>query len=64
MTIVGNNKICDGDNFQNRFFFYVLTIGNDQLSDVNHVLDPLCVLFTLFGCWRGDGGLLNDFATR
>ena len=44
-------------------FFDVLTIHNDQISYANHVLDPLYVFFTLFVCWRGDGGLLNDFVT-
>ena len=44
-------------------FFDVVTIQNDQISYVNHVLDPLCVFFTLFGCWRGYGGFLNDFVT-
>ena len=43
--------------------FDVLTIHNDEISYVNHVLDPLYVSFTLFGCWRRDGGLLNDFVT-
>ena len=50
-------------NFENRFFFDILTIHNDQMSYVKHVLDPLYVFFALFGCWRGDGGLLNDFVT-
>ena len=45
------------------FFFDILTIHNDQISYVKHVLDPLHVFFTLFGCWRGDGGLVNDFVT-
>ena len=31
-------------------FFYILTIQNDQTSNVNHALDPLHVFFTLFGC--------------
>ena len=44
-------------------FFDVLTIHNDQLSYVNHVLDPLHVFFALFGCWGGDGGFFNDFVT-
>ena len=43
--------------------FYVLTVHNDQTPYTKHVLDPLYVFFTLFGCWRGDGGLLNDFLT-
>ena len=31
-------------------FFDTLTIQNDQISYVKHVLDPLHVFFTLFGC--------------
>ena len=41
--------------FQNRMF-YVLSIHNDQLSYMKHVLDPLHVFFTLFGCSRGNRG--------
>ena len=38
-------------------FFYILTIQNDQISYVKHVLAPLYVFFTLFGCWgRGPKG--------
>ena len=36
------------------FFFDTLTIQNDQISYVKHVLTPLHVFFTLFGC--GGGG--------
>ena len=36
-------------------FFDTLTIQNHQLSYVKHVLAPLYVFFTLFGCW-GEGG--------
>ena len=36
-------------------FFDTLTIQNDQISYVKHVLDPLCVFFTLFGCVCGGG---------
>ena len=32
-------------------FFDTLTIQNDQISHVKHVLAPLYVVFTLFGCW-------------
>ena len=38
-------------------FFYIVTIQNDQISYVKHVLAPLYVFFTLFGCWGGGGGL-------
>ena len=37
-------------------FFDTLTIQNDQISYVKHVLAPLYVFFTLFGCWGGGGG--------
>ena len=36
-------------------FFDTLTIQNDQISHVKHVLAPFYVFFTLFGC--GGGGL-------
>ena len=34
-------------------FFDTLTIQNDQISYVKHVLAPFYVFFTLFGCWGG-----------
>ena len=37
-------------------FFDTLTIHNDQISYVKHVLAPLYVFFTLFGCVGGGGG--------
>ena len=37
-------------------FFDTSTIQNDQISLVKHVLAPLYVFFTLFGCWGGGGG--------
>ena len=37
-------------------FFDTLTIQNDQISYVKHVLDPLHVFFTQFGCVCGGGG--------
>ena len=38
-------------------FFDALTIQNDQISYVKHVLAPLYVFFTLVGCvWGGGGG--------
>ena len=36
-------------------YFDILTIQNDQISYVNHVLAPLHIFFTLFGCWGGGG---------
>ena len=36
-------------------FFDTLTIQNDQISYVKHVLDPVHVFFTLFGCGGGGG---------
>ena len=38
-------------------YFYILNIHNDEISYVKHVLDPLHVLFTLFGCLDGGKGL-------
>ena len=38
-------------------FFYVQTIYNDEVSYVKHVLDLLCVFFTLFAFFLGGGGL-------
>ena len=37
-----------------KFFFDIVTTYNDEICYVKHVLDPLCVFFTLFGC--GGGG--------
>ena len=37
-------------------FVDTLTIQNDQISHVKHVLAPLYVFFTLFGCCGGGGG--------
>ena len=37
-----------------QFFFDIVTTYNDEICYVGHVLDPLCVFFTLFGC--GGGG--------
>ena len=37
-------------------FFDIMTIQNDQIFYVKHVLDPLHVFFTLFGCGGGGGG--------
>ena len=34
--------------------FDIVTTYNDEICYVKHVLDPLCVFFTLFGC--GGGG--------
>ena len=36
-------------------FFDTLTIQNDQIAYVKHVLTPLHVFFTLFGCGGGGG---------
>ena len=37
-------------------FFDIVTTYNDKICYVKHVLDPLCVFFTLFGCLGGGGG--------
>ena len=42
--------------FSETDFFDTLTIQNDQISYVKHVLDPVHVFFTLFGCGGGGGG--------
>ena len=42
--------------FPKLIFFYILTIQNDQISYVKHVLAPLYVFLTLFGCRQGGGG--------
>ena len=49
---LGNSKI----EISETDFFDTLTIQNDQISYVKHVLDPLHVYFTLFGCGGGGGG--------
>ena len=36
--------------------FDIVTTYNDEICYVKHVLDPLCVCFTLFGCGMGGGG--------
>ena len=36
-------------------FFDIVTTYNDEICYVKHVLDLLCVFFTLFGC--GGGGV-------
>ena len=42
------------ENFA-KHFFDIVTTYNDEICYVKHVLDPLCVFFTLFGCWGGGG---------
>ena len=37
-------------------FVDTLTIQKDEISYVKHVLAPLYVFFTLFGCRTGGGG--------
>ena len=50
-----------------KFFSDILTIQNDQIPYTKHVLDPLYVFFTLFGCLDGGKGLghnlLMQFST-
>ena len=36
-------------------FFDILTLQNDKISYIKHVLAPLYVFFTLFGCGGGGG---------
>ena len=52
--------LCEVDmpkaiEFSETDFFDTLTVQNDQISYVKHVLAPLYVFFTLFGCWGGGG---------
>ena len=35
--------------------FDIVTTHNDEICYVKHVLAPLYVFFTLFGCWGGGG---------
>ena len=50
---LGSSKM----EFSETDFFHTLTIQNDQISYVKHVLDPVHVFFTQFGCvWGGGGG--------
>ena len=49
---LGNSKM----EISETDFFDTLTIQNDQISYVNHVLAPLCVFFTLFGLGGGPKG--------
>ena len=46
-------------NFLKLIFFDTLTIQNDQISHVKHVLAPSYAFFTLFGCcgWGGSQGV-------
>ena len=39
-----------------QFFFDIVTTHNDEICYVKHVLAPLYVFFTLFGCLGGGGG--------
>ena len=48
---LGNSKM----EISKTYFFDTLTIQNDQISYVKHVLAPLYVFFSLFGCWGGGG---------
>ena len=43
-------------NFPETDFSDTSTIQNDQISYVKHVLAPLYVFFTVFGCGGGGGG--------
>ena len=36
-----------------KIFFDIVTTYNDEICYVQHVLDPLCVFFNLFGCEGG-----------
>ena len=47
---------AEGNRISETDFFYTLTIQNDQISYVKHVLAPVYVFFTLFGFWWWGGG--------
>ena len=49
---LGSSKM----EFSETHLFDILTIQNDQISYVKHVLAPPYVFFTLFGCVCGGGG--------
>ena len=38
-----------------KVFFDIVTTHNDEICYVKHVVAPLYVFFTLFGCWGGGG---------
>ena len=48
--------LAEGNIISETDFFDTLTIQNDQISHVKHVLAPFYVFFTLFGCLGGGGG--------
>ena len=48
---------AEGNRIFEPNFVDTLTIQNDQISHVKHVLAPLYVFFTLFGCCGGGWGL-------
>ena len=50
--------------FTKPIFFHIMTSHNDQRSYLKHALDPLYVVFTLFGRLHSDGGLLSAFVTK
>ena len=47
--------LAEGNRISETDFFDTLTIQNDQISHVKHVLAPLYAFFTLFGCWAWGG---------
>ena len=47
---------AEGNRISETDFFVILTIQNDEISYVKHVLAPFYVFFTLFGCWGPGGG--------
>ena len=42
--------------FPQPIFLYIVTIHNDQISNVEHVSGPLYLFFTLSGCLEGGEG--------
>ena len=56
---LGNSKM----QISKTDLFYILTIQNDQISDVKDVLAPLYVLFTLFGYFGGHSLLCGTYCS-
>ena len=47
--------VCTNSSKRGIFANFFVTTHNNPISYVKHVLDPVCVFSTLFGCWGGRG---------